>query len=218
MSRERAAVIPIPIVIADDHEIVRHGLVSLFKDTDIRVVGQAEDDDDAVKLARRLEPAVLLLDVRLAGRDGLGAIKRIRTASPATRVVILSAFDNAVYVARAISAGAHDYLLKTATREELVDAVRAAAAGSPPSRRGEFRRVAGILARKPPPPAADVPLTGREVQVLRLVATGLSNQEIADSLGISVETVKEHVQNMLRKTALNDRTQAAVWAIRQGIA
>ena len=209
---------PITVVIIDDHEIVRHGLVSLFNDSDIRVAGQGADDDEAVKLARRHQPSVLLLDVRLGGRDGIGAIKRIRAAAAETRVVMLSAFDNATHVARAIAAGAHDYLLKTATREELIDAVTAAAVGAPPSRRGELRRIAGTLARRPPPPTTDIPLTTRETQVLRLVATGLSNQEIADSLGISVETVKEHVQNMLRKTALNDRTQAAVWAIRQGIA
>ena len=208
---------PITVVIIDDHEIVRYGLVSLFKDSDIRVAGQGADDDEAVKLARRHQPSVLLLDVRLGGRDGINAIKRIRAAAAESRVVMLSAFDNATHVARAIAAGAHDYLLKTATREELIDAVTAAAGGSPPSRHGELRRIAGTLARRPPP-TTDIPLTTRETQVLRLVATGLSNQEIADSLGISVETVKEHVQNMLRKTALNDRTQAAVWAIRQGIA
>lgn len=205
------------VLIADDHEVVRQGLASVFKDTQIRIVGEATDAAEALKLARKLRPDVVTLDVRLGSSDGLDAIKTIREACPDTRIVILSSFDSPTYIARAVSAGASDYVLKTASRQELIEAVTNAARGIPPSRSGEFRRIAGSMANKTLPDDIDVPLTPRETQVLRLVAMGLSNQEIADSLEISIETVKEHVQNLLRKLSLNDRTQAAVWAIRHGI-
>ena len=205
------------VLIADDHEIVREGLVSVFKDSGISIVGEATDAAEAVKLSRKLRPAVVTLDVRLGSGDGLDAVKPIREASPDTRIVILSSFDSPTYIARAVSAGASDYVLKTASRRELIEAVTNAASGTPPARSGEFRRIVGSMANKSVPDDLDVPLTPREIQVLRLVAMGLSNQEIADSLDISIETVKEHVQNLLRKLSLGDRTQAAVWAIRHGI-
>lgn len=209
---------PISVVIIDDHEVVRHGLVSLFRESSIRIVAEAADIDGGVRAVRKSKPAVVLLDVRIGEADGLEAIKRIRSASTASRVVVLSAFDNPTYIARAVSAGAHDYVLKTASRAQIIEAVTNAAAGRQPARASEMRRVAGTMANKAPLVDSDVQLTPRESQVLRLIAMGLSNQEIADSLQISIETVKEHVQNLLRKMALNDRTQAAVWAIRHGIA
>lgn len=209
---------PTTVVIADDHEIVRQGLGSLFKDSEVRIVAEAEDGDAAVKAAKKHRPDVVLLDVRLGGSDGIDAIKRIRSASAETQVVVLSAFDNPTYVARAVSAGAHDYVLKSASRAEILAAVAAAADGREPARSSELRRMAGAMSNKTALSNAEVQLTPRESQVLRLIAMGLSNQEIADSLEISVETVKEHVQNLLRKMSLNDRTQAAVWAIRHGVA
>lgn len=206
------------VVIADDHEIVRQGLGSLFQDSGVRIVAEAEDGDGAVKAAKKHKPDVVLLDVRLGGSDGIDAIKRIRSASATTRVVVLSAFDNPTYVARAVSAGAHDYVLKSASRAEIIAAVAGAAVGREPARSSELRRMAGAMSNKTALSNAEVQLTPRESQVLRLIAMGLSNQEIADSLEISVETVKEHVQNLLRKMAVADRTQAAVWAIRHGVA
>ena len=208
----------ITVLIADDHEIVRHGLASVFKNSEVRIVAEATTGDEAVRLARRHKPDVVLLDVRFGAEDGLDSIKRIRSAAPATRVIAFSAFDNPTYVARAVSAGAHDYVVKTASRAEILAAITRAAAGEGPVRSGALKRVAGELAKREVPADANVSLTPRETQVLRHVAMGLSNQEIADALAISVETVKEHVQNMLRKVSLNDRTQAAVWAIRHGIA
>ena len=204
------------VLVVDDHEIVRRGIASLIADTDIELVAEAADGEEATKLARKHKPDVVLLDVRMGGKDGLDSIKRIRSAAPNARVVMLSAFDNTTYVARAVSAGAHDYVLKSATRKELLDALTNAASGASPSRSGELRRIAGAMSSRAAPANSDVPLTPRETQVLRLIAMGLSNKEIGDSLEISIETVKEHVQNLLRKIALDDRTQAAVWAIRHG--
>jgi DNA-binding NarL/FixJ family response regulator len=205
------------VLIADDHELVRKGLASLFKDSSVKICGEAESDEEAVRQARKLKPDVVLLDVRLGDADGLDVIKRIRSAAPAARVVMLSAFDNPTYVARAVAAGAHDYLLKSVSRDELISAVAGAAAGETPARAGEMRRMAGHMARRERIPDTGVSLTPRETQVLRLIAMGLSNKEIADALEISVETVKEHVQNLLRKLSLGDRTQAAVWALRHGL-
>ncbi|MFM8377783.1 MAG: response regulator [Planctomycetia bacterium] len=209
---------PIRLLIVDDHEMVRRGIAQMVASADVQVVGEAANGETAVAAARRHKPDVVLLDVRMGGKDGLDAIKRIRSAAPSARVVMLSAFDTSTYVARAVSAGAHDYLLKTVTRKELLEAIGSAAKNAAPARSGAFRRIAGAMANRDASTASDVPLTPRETQVLRQVALGLSNREIADALDISVETVKEHVQNLLRKIALEDRTQAAVWAIRHGIA
>jgi DNA-binding NarL/FixJ family response regulator len=207
----------IRVLVADDHEIVRHGLKSVFKDSEICIVGEATDAAEAVALTGTQRPDVVTLDVRLGAGDGLDAIKAIREACPDTRIVMLSSFDSPTYIARAVSAGASDYVLKTASRKDLIEAVTNAARGLPPARSGEFRRISRSMANKSLPDDIDVPLTPRETQVLRLVAMGLSNQEIADSLEISIETVKEHVQNLLRKLSVGDRTQAAVWAIRHGL-
>lgn len=206
------------VLIVDDLEVVRRGLESMFARSEVRVVGAAACGEEAVRLARQHRPDVVLLDVRLGDEDGLEAITPLLAAAPGARVVILSAFDNPTYVARAAAAGAHDYLSKSIGRTALIEAVNAAARGALPASGGALRRVSASIASRELPPGADVSLTPRETQVLRSLAMGLSNREIAATFGISVETVKEHVQNLLRKTALGDRTQAAVWAIRRGLA
>ena len=209
---------PITIVIADDHEVVRCGLTSLLADSNVEIVAEAESGDEAVKLAKRYKPDVILLDVRMPpGADGLAALEKIRADAPGVCCIMLTTFDNPTYVARAVASGAHDYVLKGCSRQELLDAVTGAASGELPMRAGELRRVATTMANRIATPDPDVPLTQREMQVLRHVALGLSNKEIAKSLTISVETVKEHVQNILRKLSVSDRTQAAVWAVRRGL-
>lgn len=208
----------ITVLIADDHEVIRRGVEVLLESSHFRVVASAATVEQLVRLARKHKPDVVLLDVRLGDEDGLDAIRRVRSAATKTRIVVFSAFDNPTYVARAVAAGANDYLLKTADRDTLLAALDNAVADGPPTRTGMLRSVAASMTKRDVPGDAHVPLTPRELQTLRLIAMGLSNREIADTMGISVETVKEHVQNMLRKTSLHDRTQAAVWALRNGLA
>lgn len=208
----------ITVLIADDHDVIRRGVEVLLESSHFRVVASAATVEQLVRLARKHKPDVVLLDVRLGDEDGLDAIRRVRSAAPTTRIVVFSAFDNPTYVARAVAAGANDYLLKTADRDTLLAALDNAVADGPPTSTGMLRSVAASMTKRDVPGDANVPLTPRELQTLRLIAMGLSNREIADTMGISVETVKEHVQNMLRKTSLHDRTQAAVWALRNGLA
>ncbi len=207
----------IRLLVADDHEVVRAGLVGLLNDTEIEVIAQAADGEKAVELARELKPDVVLLDIRMADSDGLTALSRIKTDQPNVPVLLLSSYDNPTYVARAVALGAQGYLLKGCTRDELLTALRAAAAGDNIWTREELRRVTGALATPRVSADIDVPLTQRESEVLRQLAHGLTNKEIAQSLTISYETVKEHVQHILRKIGVSDRTQAAVWAVRKGL-
>ncbi|MBC89483.1 MAG: DNA-binding response regulator [Planctomycetaceae bacterium] len=207
------------VVVADDHEVVRCGLVNLLDGTDVEIVAEASSGEAAVSLAMKHKPDVILLDIRMApGNDGLKALEKIRNDAPSVRCIMLTTFDNPTYIARAVASGAHDYILKGCSREELLESIMGAASGQLPLRAGELRRVATTMANRVVTPDPDVALTQREMQVLRHVALGLSNKEIAQSLTISVETVKEHVQNILRKLAVGDRTQAAVWAVRRGLA
>ncbi len=207
----------VKVLVADDHEVVRTGLASLLAGSSIKIVAEAGDGAEAVKLAHKHRPDVVLLDIRMPDTDGLDALDKIHRDLPDTRVVMLSTYDNPTYVARAVALGATDYVLKGASRQELITAITGAAEGKGPSRTGELQRVAGAMSKSINPPDDEVPLTNRETQVLRHVALGLSNKEIGRSLQISIETVKEHVQNILRKIAVTDRTQAAVWAVRRGL-
>ncbi|HQU43868.1 MAG: DNA-binding response regulator [Planctomycetia bacterium 21-64-5] len=204
----------IKVVIVDDHEVVRTGIVSLFEDTEVKVVGQAANGADAVQVVKSKKPDVVLLDIRMTDGDGLMALEELRQAAPNCRVVMLSTYDNPTYVARANAMGASDYLLKGSSRDQLLNAIRAVAAGDAPSAFGEMRRVAGAMATRQKDDAEPT-LTQRETQVLRHLALGLSNKEIGRSLSISIETVKEHVQHLLRKIDATDRTQAAVWAVKK---
>jgi DNA-binding NarL/FixJ family response regulator len=207
----------IRLLIADDHEVVRTGLVSLLGDTDIKIVGQAATGQQCVDLAKELQPDVILLDIRMPEGDGLEILEQLREEAPDARVIILSTYDNPTYIARAVTLGASDYLLKGISRDELIAAIRAIHAGDTSRRSNVLKRVAAALRTTGAPLDHEVALTIRENQVLRHIAMGLSNKEIGKSLSISVETVKEHVQNILRKLNVVDRTQAAVWAVRKGL-
>ena len=205
------------LLVADDHEVIRTGLASLLAGSDIEIVAEAAKGKEAIKQAEKHKPDVVLLDIRMPDGDGLATLEKLRAKVPDSRVVMLSTYDNPTYIARAVALGASDYVLKGSTPRGHDHHDQAAAAGESPSRAGELRRVAGAMKIRQVIDDDDVPLTQRETQVLRHVALGLSNKEIGRSLEISVETVKEHVQNILRKIAVSDRTQAAVWAVRKGL-
>lgn len=208
---------PIRVLIADDHEVVRFGLANLFGNTDVEVIAQARSGKEAQELTREHRPQVVLLDIRMPNGDGLETLEAIRAEFPEIAVLILSTFDNPTYVARAVALGAKGYLLKGATQAELLDSIRAAAEGRSLPHIDQSRRIAGTMSRSQDIVDDEVTLTQRESQVLRHLALGLSNKDIGRSLEISVETVKEHVQNVLRKIQVSDRTQAAVWAVRKGL-
>ncbi len=207
----------IRLLIADDHEVIRTGLASLLAGSDIEIVAEAATGKETVKQTQQHKPDVVLLDIRMPDGDGLATLEKLRAKDPDVSVVMLSTYDNPTYIARAVALGAQDYVLKGSSREAMIATIEAAAKGESPSRSGELRRIAAAMKLRQVVDDDEVPLTQRETQVLRHVALGLSNKEIGRSLEISVETVKEHVQNILRKIAVSDRTQAAVWAVRKGL-
>ena len=203
----------IKVVVADDHSAVRIGLASLLQGTDIKIAGEASTGKQAVTMTRKHKPQVLLLDVRLPEGDGLTALAQVRKDCPKTNVVMLSTFDNPTYVARSVALGASDYLLKGCSRRELISVIQAAAKGTGPIKAGEMTEIAELMENR----EIIKPFTSRETQVLRHITLALSNKEIARALGISIETVKEHVQKILMKLKFTDRTQVAVWSLREGI-
>lgn len=205
------------ILMVDDHEVVRCGLRSLFENTDIEIVAEASSGEQAIAMATEVEVDVVLMDIRMPAGDGLNALGRIKLERPELPILMLSAYDNPTYVARAVALGAAGYVLKTAPGEKLVESLKKVATGESAWTRDELRRVTGALATPRLNADVEVPLTQRESEVLRQLALGLTNKEIAHALHISYETVKEHVQHILRKVGVSDRTQAAVWAVRKGL-
>jgi len=208
----------IKLLVADDHEVVRSGLASVVANTDIEMVGQASSGDEARKLASDTRPDVILLDIRMPDGDGLSTLEWLKQKYPKIPVLMLSTYDNPTYIARAMALGASGYVLKGSSRTELLSAIRRVAGGEAAWTQDELRRMTGAM-NVPSGEGSDleVPLTQRESQVLRQLALGLSNKEIARTLHISVETVKEHVHHVLSKLGVTGRTQAAVWAVRKGL-
>ena len=204
------------IVVADDHPLFREGVIaSLGIDDRIVVVGEAEDADGAVKLARETQPDVVLLDLTMPG-GGLEAASRITTAVPSTRVIMLTASEDEEHLLSAIQAGARGYVLKDISADELVEIVRSVHAGNvhiAPS------LAFALLQEKSKPRDADPleALSARERDVLELVARGLSNQEIAEQLGLAEQTVKDYVTNLLKKLHVRTRVEAALLAARSGL-
>jgi DNA-binding NarL/FixJ family response regulator len=210
----------ISIVIADDQGMVRAGFRSLLGgEPDINVVGEAIDGETAVRLVRQHRPDVVLMDIRMPVLDGLAATRRLVELGIPSRVLVLTTFDLDEYVFEALRAGASGFLLKDATAEELVTAVRTLAAGESLLDPAVTRRVIDAFARAPQPrPDAQLArLTEREVQVLRLIARGLSNAEIARELVVSDATAKTHVSNVLLKLELRDRIHAVIYAYESGL-
>jgi DNA-binding NarL/FixJ family response regulator len=207
----------IKLLTVDDHEVVLLGLRIAAQGTEIDIIGEVSSATEAIKAVNNRLPDVVLLDIRMDGGDGLNTLGRLKLDFPDLPIVIFSAYDNPTYIARAVALGAAGFVMKNAPRERLLEAIRKAASGDSAWTREELRRVTGALAAPRLTGDIEVPLTQRESEVLRQMALGLTNKEIAKMLGISYETVKEHVQHILRKIGVTDRTQAAVWAVRKNL-
>jgi len=209
----------IRILIADDHAIVREGLRALIgTKPDMELVGEAADGVEAVLKARSLQPDVILLDLVMPRKDGIEAIGEIKRENPKARILVLTSFAEDEKVFPAIQSGALGYLLKDSSPQELLQAIREVYRGESSLHPAIARKLIRELNRPSDLPATEEPLTEREVEVLILVARGLSNQEIAERLVVSERTVRTHVSNILGKLHLANRTQAALYAVREGLA
>ena len=212
----------IRVVIADDQELVRSGFRMILEAQDgIEVVGEAGDGATAVDAVQELDPDVVLMDVRMPDTDGIEATRLLMTTGARARVLMLTTFDADEYVYEAMKAGASGFLLKNAPPAQLVAAVRATAAGEAQIAPSIVQRMVSEFVRRPPPggslPAALDGLTERELEVLKLIARGLANAEIAGVLFLSEATVRTHVSRILGKLGLRDRTQAVVLAYESGL-
>src|SRR5437763_4933997 len=209
---------PIRVLIVDDHGIVREGLRAYLElEPDIQVVGEARDGQEGVRRAGELNPDVVLMDLVMPNMDGIDATARIKQQRPETHVIILTSFLDDERVVPAIKAGATSYLMKDVAASDLARAIRGARAGQAQLHPEVARRLMQQVTT-PRKAEATAQLTDRESEVLRLVADGRSNKEIARSLVVSERTVKGHVSNILGKLGLQDRTQAALYAVRHGLA
>lgn len=210
---------PAHIIIADDHDLSRAGVRAVFDDArDMRVVGEATDGQAAVDLCQQLQPHLAVLDVRMPVLDGLAATRAIKSVAPLTSVLIISFHADPEYVVEALRSGAAGYLLKDASRAQILDTARQIMRGEAllhGSQAADLLRRAASDEQQPL--IQRPPLTPREREVLHLVTDGLTNREIAKRLGISAGTVKNHVEHIIAKLNVSDRTQAAVYALRHGL-
>ena len=208
----------IRVLIADDHTVVRGGLVALLEDVPgIEVVAEAADGQEAVLKTRAVKPDVILMDLAMPRKTGIEAIEEIKQENPNARIVVLTSYSDDDKVFAAIKAGALGYLLKETSTQDLLQAIRDVYHGESSLHPAIARKLIRELNRPTTLPPSDEPLTDREAEVLVLVARGLSNQDIADKLVISERTVRTHVSNILSKLHLANRTQAALYALKEGL-
>ena len=215
---------PSPIVrvlIADDHPLVREGLRSMLQDLeDIELIGEASDGLEALRFTADLKPDVVIIDIRMTGMDGIEATRRIRARQPDTAILVLTMLEEPDYLLEAVRAGASGYLLKDCSRQQLVNAIRTLRAGGSLLDSDTIGRLLQQLRRPPSTVIEDgsiAPLTSREVEVLRLLCEGRNNREIAETLVLSVNTVKTYVKRIMGKLNVSDRTQAAIKALKEDL-
>jgi DNA-binding NarL/FixJ family response regulator len=209
---------PIRLLVSDDHDVVRSGIRLLIKpEADIEIVAEARDGVEALRMAYDTQPDVALIDVVMPRLDGFATLTRLRAEHPHIKVVVYSGFLNKTFPSRSSGLGAVAFLHKDAPFTELVETIRHAAAGKLAWNRDRTRRIGSPAEREDGNVEIEAPLTPRETEVLTKLTDGQTNKQIAAELHISYETVKEHVQHVLRKIGVTDRTQAAVWATRKAL-
>jgi len=209
---------PIRVLVADDDQVIRVGIIGMLAGSEIEVICQAANCDEAVRFTLMSHPEVVLLDLRMPDGDGFQVLESIKRQRPDIQVLILSVWDGLVEMAQARGLKADGYLSKACTRDDLLRAIRRAAAGKTAWSRPQLRRTCRISQLEPHVAVRDgASLTAREREVLAKLTEGMVNEEIADELGIDLETVKQHVKSILKKLGVEDRTQAAVWAVRDEI-
>lgn len=210
---------PIRILVVDDHIVVREGLCALIEEyPEFEVVGQAGDGEQAVNLTRLQKPDVILMDLVMPRKDGVTAIEEITREDANAKILVLTSFSEDRKAYEAVKAGARGYLLKDSSSDEVIQAIRDVNNGELSLQPSLALRVIQDLNRQTDQPQTEHPLTVREVEVLQLVAQGLPNQQISEKLSISLRTVRSHVSNILEKLYLANRTQAALYALRKGLA
>jgi NarL family two-component system response regulator LiaR len=209
----------IHVLLVDDHDIVREGQRALIStEPGMEVVGEATDGFEAIALTKSLQPDVILLDLHMPNKDGLAAIPELKEENPESRILVLTSFTEDEKVYAAIKAGALGYLLKDSTPQQILSAIRDVSMGETSLGPRIAQKLMREIQKESDSPRTEDPLTVREMEVLKLVAEGLTNQNIADELVISERTVRTHVTHILAKLHLANRTQAALYALREGLA